>query len=304
MEAGVGARHHRPVLRPHHVVGADGVPQHHVGVLQCGVVGDVLRQPLGLAALVHVVPRGESLALVVLRDPEVVLHEAGAVVDERALLHHHRHHLPGQQLVADGLAELVAFCRIDHLPVPAGLPVPVPRALRFGGHQRVLGDPRVAVRIEGRIGFGNRVHFVDAVARAVDAHVQPEVEEVLMVGSVDVGRDHLSPPRSFTVGHRAGGQHTGKLDFHLDRRVVVEVPEEAVLVVAHSADHRDDQAPRPTYLDFLGAEVGVLPRDAVILFVHADRVGDSDRVPRGVVDRAVEVMDLAEAVTPEGQRVG
>src|SRR5690606_28922462 len=64
------------------------------------------------------------------------------------------------------------------------------------------------------------------------------------------------------------------------------------------------QAPRTPHLDLTGAEIGVLPRYPVVLLVHADGVRDGHRIAVGVVDGAVEVVDLTEAVTAEGQRVG
>jgi len=47
----------------------------------------------------------------------------------------------------------------------------------------------------------------------------------------------------------------------------------------------------------------VLPADPVVLLGHADRVGDGDRLAFLVVGDDVEVVDLAEAVAAQGQRV-
>jgi hypothetical protein len=48
----------------------------------------------------------------------------------------------------------------------------------------------------------------------------------------------------------------------------------------------------------------VLPEDAVVLLVHADRVADGVRLPAVVGEDGVEVVDLAQAVAAELERVG
>ena len=65
-----------------------------------------------------------------------------------------------------------------------------------------------------------------------------------------------------------------------------------------------DHAAHAADLGVAGAEVGVLPGDAVVLFVQADGVLHRDRVAVVVVDDAVQVDDLAEAVAAEFERVG
>src|SRR3954452_24804894 len=48
-------------------------------------------------------------------------------------------------------------------------------------------------------------------------------------------------------------------------------------------------------------QVDVLPKDAVVLFVHADRVLDHPRLAVLGRERRVEVADLADAITSEGE---
>ena len=60
----------------------------------------------------------------------------------------------------------------------------------------------------------------------------------------------------------------------------------------------------PPDLDVAGAEVGVLPGDAVVFLVQADGVRQGDGLAVVVVDHAVQVGDLAEAVAAEFQGVG
>ena len=150
---------------------------------------------------------------------------------------------------------------------------------------------------------GHRVDLDDGVGRAVDGHVEPHAEEVLVVRPVEPGRDERAVLRHLTDGQRRRRDDAGQLDLVLDQAVVVEVPEVAVLVVPDGDDRGDHQPATAADLDGLGAEVGVLPRDPGVLLVHADRVGDDDGLAVLVVDDPVEVVDVPDAVAPEGQRV-
>ena len=96
----------------------------------------------------------------------------------------------------------------------------------------------------------------------------------------------------------------GQLHLGLDRPVEVEVPEEAVLVVAHGGDGRDDHPPRPAGLAHPVPPVDVLPEHAVVLFVQADGIAQRRRGAVAVYLDAVQVDDLAQAVAAELQRAG
>ena len=95
----------------------------------------------------------------------------------------------------------------------------------------------------------------------------------------------------------------GELDLQLHRAVEVEVPEEAVLVVADGVDGAHDEPARTAHLGRERVHVEVLPEDAVVLLVHADRVGDRLTLAVLAGDRGVEVVDGAEAVATELERV-
>ena len=122
-------------------------------------------------------------------------------------------------------------------------------------------------------------------------------------------RRHLVPrDLRIVVRDRRRLDDPGRLDLHLPAAVLVEVPVEPVVVVAHRRDRRNDQPPRPPHPRLrrprLRVAVGVLPEDAEILLVDADRVPDRPRPPALVRHRAVHVGDLAEAVAAQLQRVG
>ena len=90
----------------------------------------------------------------------------------------------------------------------------------------------------------------------------------------------------------------GGLGLDLDRAVEVEVPVEAVVVVADRGEVRHDESSGAAHI---GTDPGlrVLPEDAVVLLVHADDVGDLHGMTLIVGDIAVEVADHPEAVAAQ-----
>ena len=162
----------------------------------------------------------------------------------------------------------------------------------------------VPVRIPGprRLGFG--VDLVHRVTRPVEIDVQPDAEEVLVDHAVDALCDELAVLRRLTRGRGGRRDDPGRLHLGLDRAVLVEVPEEPVVIVADRRDRRDHEPPRAAHLGLAGAKVPVLPQHPVVFLVQADRVPDHDRLADAVAHRGVEVADLTEAVAAELERVG
>ena len=124
------------------------------------------------------------------------------------------------------------------------------------------------------------------------------------MGCGDPGRDHVGEVGAVAGRDRHGRHDPGELHLQLDVAVEVEVPVEAVLVVADGGDEADDQAARPAGLVGAALQVVVLPEDPVVLLVHADRVLDRVRVALLGGEHRVEVVDDAEAVAAQLQRVG
>ncbi len=124
-----------------------------------------------------------------------------------------------------------------------------------------------------------------------------------MEGRAQPGRD-LRGVRVVTARVGGGEHDAGGLGLELDRAVEVEVPVEAVVVVAHRGEEGDDEPALAPDLPRAGPQVGVLPEDAVVLLVDADGVGQGAGVPELVGDDGVDVGDLAEAVAPQLEGVG
>ena len=125
-----------------------------------------------------------------------------------------------------------------------------------------------------------------------------------MVRRREAGRDHVGELGLLAGRDRHGRHDAGELHLELDVAVEVEVPVEAVLVVADGGDEAHDEPARAAHLVGAAVQVVVLPEDPVVLLVHADRV--RDRVGLALLGREhrVEVVDDAEAVAAELQRVG
>jgi hypothetical protein len=129
MEADVGDRHDRPVLRTSHVVGTERVPEDDVLVPQRAVLLDVLRQARTAPALIGVVACCVPLARRVLRHPHMMGDETGALQRRGVLVEHVVHVLAGQELVADRVANMVDLVLVADLPVTRAPQVDVPLGL-------------------------------------------------------------------------------------------------------------------------------------------------------------------------------
>src|SRR5215472_1205872 len=303
LEPDVHDRHHRPVLGPHDVVGAEDVPDDQVRVLQVPVGGHVSRQAVSARVLVGVVAGREVLIPVIRRDPEVPGGEARAPDGVGLRLVEGQHVVAWLQLVGDRLLDCVQHRGICDLPVASSQRVDDTLRLRLSPQQRRLHDPRIAVRIVWAGRYGLRIALIDRVAGPIHHHVQAHTEEVLVVRSVQARSHQRTVLGLLADGQRTRRSHAGQLDLVLDRAVLVEVPEVAVLVVTDGGNRGKHQPARAPDLRLVGPKVGVLPEDPVVLFVHADRVLDRLRLAVVVVDDGVEVMDLPQAVAAELQTV-
>ncbi len=134
--------------------------------------------------------------------------------------------------------------------------------------------------------------------------MQAHVEEMLVRWATQIVVDHAAPFVLFAGWHGGGLDDAGEFCLELDRAVLVQVPVEAVVVIADGREERDDEAPRAADLEQAVAEFVVLPGNSVIFFMHADGVLHDEGLALVVGGRHVEIMDIAEAVAAELERVG
>ena len=164
----------------------------------------------------------------------------------------------------------------------------------------------VVLRVVGSRRIGLDVDLGDRVRVAVDRHVEAHAEQMLVVRGRHLGGDEVGVAdvgRARPRWHRHRLDDAGELDLELDGAVEVEVPVEGVLVVAHRVDRADHQPALPAHLGAERVQVLVLPEDREVLLVHADGVLDHLRPALLVGQDGVEVVDLAQAVTAQRQRV-
>src|SRR5699024_4913321 len=131
----------------------------------------------------------------------------------------------------------------------------------------------------------------------------PCTEQVLVDGSEHPWSDFGSVRIAIAGMATTGEDYAGRLGFQLDRTVEVEIPEEAVVVVADGGEVGDHQPARATYLGMV-VEIGVFPEHAVVLFVHTHGLRNLHRMTVVIGDHTVEVVDQPETVAAEFEAVG
>ena len=285
--------------------GAEGVPEDDVRVLYATIPGRPCGQAVAAWIEVWMVAGGGQFAFLVAGYPEVVAGESGAGSDLGVGVCQQCRGGAWIEAVGDGLAEAVgAVCR-DHLPRAGAGGVGVAAGIAFRREQAVCGAEVRTVRVFWALLYRFHVHFVHAGGVTVEIEIKAEAEQVLVDGRCEVGRDQGGVLRAFlAIVHRRNADDAGELGLHLDGAVEIQIPVEAVFVVADSVEGTDHEPPGAAHLGGLAVAVVVLPEDAVVLLVDAycalDGTGAAVRLHRHVV----EVVDFAEAVAAEHEGVG
>mmetsp|Transcript_71429 Transcript_71429/g.225590 ORF Transcript_71429/g.225590 Transcript_71429/m.225590 type:complete len:286 (-) Transcript_71429:1183-2040(-) len=242
------AGHHREVLRAWHVANSEGVPHHHVLVVDAAVRGGPRRQPLAVLELLNrIISGGEFLVVPVWCHPE-------ALGGEEPLLRHgalraghqRRHGSPYRvwhELVRHGAGgDGVDGALVLDAPAPGRGGVDVPLSLGLAGEGGLDSHETVVEGIAGALGEGLDVHFLDGVLVAIHGHVEARAEHVLVDLRVDPGSDDGTVGgRGLAGREQVGGELPSKLDLEVDGAVLAEGPVEEVLVVDHGGDGGEDQ---------------------------------------------------------------
>ena len=257
------------------------MPHHDVLVLDARIL--ISRDPGGQAlrgtsrVLRHVPAGGEFLFVGVACDVHGVAGEACAVPDETVFFGHEAGDFAGDEFVGDGVFGVrVQLVGVGDVPGAAGVVVADAGCLGFEGSFARHESVAVAVLFaaDGSVA-GHGVDFEDGVGVAVDAGVEAQAEEVLVVVRVDARVDFCAVGRGgLAFGDGVGGEDAGEFDFELDYAVLVHDPVDAVFVVAGGEDLADDELAGARGGAGGVAEVGVFEEDAVVFFVDADCVFD------------------------------
>src|SRR5699024_11186371 len=175
----------------------------------------------------------------------------------------------------------------------------------LGSEPRELLSEGISVGVVLTEGHAHSFLLVDGVGDAVDLHVEPGAEHVLVERHPQpFVTERRRPALTLSLVTVGGGvDDFSGLALELDRTVEVEVPVEAIVVVAESDEEGDDEATIPTYVDGSGELDGALEQDARILLADADGIRDRVRMPQIIGEHRVRVVDLTEAVAAELERV-
>ena len=198
----------------------------------------------------------------------------------------------------------VLHVRVLHLPVPPGHAIGDGGAVEFALQYSRLGVEHIAIGIVVPPGAGQEFVLAHRIAAAVDIHVQASVEEMLVGRAAEIVVDHAAPGIGFAGCHGRSLDDACKLGLELDRAVLVEIPVEAVVVVADGREEGDHETARAAHFEDAVAELVMLPEDSVVLLMHADGILHHRRLAEVIGRRHIEVVDMAEAVATEFKAVG
>jgi len=161
-------------------------------------------------------------------------------------------------------------------------------------HQHFF-NVRLDVGVDGRIiQCNNWMQFANSHRRLQH---QGAREEVLMVRRVKQRRNQCAVNWAFAFVDRCKRENAGELDFELDIAVLVEVPEEAVLVVFDGGDGRYNQAAGAAHVGRIReSTIGVFPENAVIFSCMQMALGMVRLPPRLVAEMCVQIGDVSQAV--------
>lgn len=173
-----------------------------------------------------------------------------------------------------------------------------------------MGDFAVAdgvaacVRVEGGALHGEDFAGENGVVGAVDAGVDAQAKDVLVVAGEDAGVDDGAPGDGDVGVDGLGGDDARGADFVGEFAGLVEDEGEDVFVVGDGDDGLEDEFAGARDGRCAGAVVGVFPADASVLLVDADDVVHGERLAFVVGEEARKVVDAAEAVAAKFEIVG
>ena len=237
------------------------------------------------------------------RDPEVLGRETAARGHVAVFLRQHHRRRLHHQLVPGRPADAVGHVGIDDLPVAPGAAVGLARRVLFARQHSAVVSNTLPCGLSLPKGRGMNSCSVTLLRSPSTIMCRRALKKCWCVGPPRPPPP-CRPTDRLAGRHRRGLDDASQLGFELDRAVLIEVPVEAVIVIADGREERDHEPARAPHLKRLVAEFVVLPEDAVILLMQADRVLHDRRLAVIVGDRHVEIMDMAEAIAAELQRVG
>lgn len=281
------------------------MPQNQVFILHRIIPCSPLLHALGLFALVCEFACGEELVILILGHPDWPGSELCPLQPEGLWVSQEHLARRGLQFVCDRVVrDWVDDTVIPNLKHAMFLntrrcTAAVLDHVLFSG---ISHEVRIRVVLRHR----NTIFIVDSVLIPIQSGINSEREHVLMEWRHHTRSNIRTPGHGLTIliieWH--GGQDTSCADFKLDVGCLVEDKGKDVFVVSHGANHLHHELSVPNHRCCTGAVVGVLVLETVVLLMHANDILELDRLALGVCSEAVKVLDVTQAVTPEGKLVG
>ena len=283
---------------------SEDVPDHDVFIFNIAVRFGPFGQPVMPAGLVDIFARRVAFIFVVRRYPEVVFQIGGPPRDRRALLKERQHDFHRLNAVSHVGAHAVFRVRV--LNAPGAHRAEIVDALRLflSLEDPAFGVERIAVGVVGTNRISLAFGLDHLVFPSVHMHVEAGAEKVLVIRRVAAFLHHRAEFGLVPRPDRACLHDADRLDLKFDRAVLTQHPVKTVFIVSNRRDERNDQLARPARLDLFRAQIGMLPKDRVVLFVHADGVGNAFNLAEGVDVVVVEICDFTETIAAQRQRVG
>ncbi|CAI4212140.1 unnamed protein product, partial [Parascedosporium putredinis] len=248
------------------------------------------RYPATAGRLQGIAARGEPLLVGIARDPDGVGAEFRPLRVEGGGMGHDHLAVVGVDLVANGCAGgRVDDVLVDNLERAVGGEAQVQPRLAFhdGRGSRIPGAQRV---VDGRVVQRHGVGLLHQ--ERVGVPVEARAKQVLVERRDDARRDNGPVRHRCAHVDGTGGEDARGADLVAHGRVLAKVEGEHVLVVADGDDGLQDEQPRARHHGVAGAEVGVLPQDAVVLLVAAHDVGELEGLPVVGVDARAVVAEI------------
>ena len=136
-----------------------------------------------------------------------------------------------------------------------------------------------------------------SISMALYSWVNTEGEDVLMMGCEDARMDNIAPWNGDTLIYRLRADNPCGPYLISDFAGLVEDEGKYVFVIGHSNDGLNYELPLTNDGCTLGAVVGVLPKNASILFMNTDGIWSRLRISSVVCHYSIHIMNRPKAVT-------
>lgn len=131
----------------------------------------------------------------------------------------------------------------------------------------------------------------------VDGWINAHGKDVLMVLCENSRRHDIAIVARLAIINADGADNTCCARFDRQATGKIELVCEDVFIVVQSSDELDDELSVARYHSSVGSEVGVLPEDAIVLFVQTHRRGQLRGFTVRFCKKRIKIVDGSQAIT-------